>query len=229
MRFFSPKMLVAAALGFTIAAGLSSEALAMTTKPFARICRDHAFAAHPLCSHGLVGAATTQQPATTGLREDLLNKFRNIVGSSSSRSSVSSRSSQSSAPAQPNSNDLQRVFQLVNQERANAGLPAYTYNTTLEKSAKQYAYDMHTQNFFSHVSPSGETLTDRMQKSGYIQPGRGYSVGENIAMGQKTPEQVMHDWMNSPPHREAILSTTYKEIGVGRDGNYWVQHFGVIR
>ena len=116
---------------------------------------------------------------------------------------------------------------MVNQERAKAGLPAYTYNNTLEKSAQDYAVHMESTNCFSHTCDS--TLKDRMHNSGYYQPnGMSYSYGENIAEGQTTAAQVMNDWMNSPPHREAILSTTYKEMGVGKSGVYWVQHFGAI-
>lgn len=157
---------------------------------------------------------------------------QHVTQSSSSSSSAHSQPQQIvSAPSGGSSldQDRQKVFELVNQARAQAGLPAYTYNNILQNSAQQYAQDMNSQGFFAHVSPSGQTLNDRMHASGYYQPdGRNYYYGENIAVGQTTPEQVMHDWMNSPEHKAAILSKTYKEIGIGRSGNYWVQHFGAI-
>ncbi|HVW66581.1 MAG TPA: CAP domain-containing protein [Candidatus Peribacteraceae bacterium] len=150
----------------------------------------------------------------------------------SSSSSVSSAPQQIvTAPSGSSSldQDRQKVFQLVNQARAQAGLPAYTYNNILQNSAQAYAQKMNSENFFSHVAPDGQTLNDRMHASGYYQPdGRNYYYGENIAVGQTSPEQVMHDWMNSPEHKAAILSKTYKEIGIGRSGNYWVEHFGAI-
>ena len=54
--------------------------------------------------------------------------------------------------------------------------------------------------------------------------------GENIAMGQDNPEIVVSEWMNSPGHRENILSPNFTFIGVGyyvdTDGTpYWTQIF----
>lgn len=53
------------------------------------------------------------------------------------------------------------------------------------------------------------------------------AAGENIAMGQKTPEEVVKGWMNSPGHRANIMSTSFTHIGVGyaANGNYWTQQF----
>ncbi|KYH34777.1 cysteine-rich secretory protein family protein [Clostridium tepidiprofundi DSM 19306] len=55
-------------------------------------------------------------------------------------------------------------------------------------------------------------------------------AGENIALGQRTPKEVMNSWMNSPGHRSNILNPNYTEIGVGiaysKDrGIYWTQMF----
>lgn len=125
--------------------------------------------------------------------------------------------------------DRREVLRIVNEERANAELSAYAYNTILENSAQAYTENMRSTNCFSHTC--GSTLRERMHASGYYQaePGRTYSYGENIAVGQTTPSQVMRDWMNSPSHRSAILSTQYLEIGIGRSGNYWTLHFGAVR
>jgi len=121
------------------------------------------------------------------------------------------------------------VFKLVNEVRAAEGLPAYTYNNTLEESAMEYAVHMRIDTCFSH-SECGSTLKERMHASGYYKDnGRSYSYGENIARGQDSAADVMEDWMNSPPHKGAILSTKFKEIGIGRSGDYWVQHFGAVR
>ena len=55
------------------------------------------------------------------------------------------------------------------------------------------------------------------------------AAGENIAMGQRTPKEVMNAWMNSKGHRENILNTSFDTIGVGcyeENGTYhWVQLF----
>lgn len=179
-----------------------------------------------------------------------LSLFENSISASHASSSTSAvtspvrqtaPSSSSSTHTQPAQNvtapsgsssldqDRQQVFELVNQARAQAGLPAYTYNDTLQNEAQAYAEKMNSEDFFSHVAPDGQTLVDRAHQSGYYQPdGRSYYYGENIAVGQTSPQQVMTDWLNSPDHRAAILSKTYKEIGIGRSGNYWVQEFGGI-
>ncbi|MNR50485.1 Cysteine-rich secretory protein family protein [compost metagenome] len=50
-------------------------------------------------------------------------------------------------------------------------------------------------------------------------------AGENIAKGQRTPEEVVKDWMNSPGHRKNILNPHYTMIGVGYFSGLWVQEF----
>ena len=53
------------------------------------------------------------------------------------------------------------------------------------------------------------------------------AAGENIAMGQRSPEEVVKGWMDSPGHRENILKPGFTHIGIGYDknGNYWTQQF----
>jgi uncharacterized protein YkwD len=56
------------------------------------------------------------------------------------------------------------------------------------------------------------------------------SAGENIAAGQKTPEEVVNGWMNSEGHRANILNGKFTTIGVGyveggSYGSYWTQEF----
>ncbi len=90
---------------------------------------------------------------------------------------------------------------------------------------------MHAKNYFAHNSQDGRTPTQRMQAAGYSPNGCScsYAYGENLARGQRTPEEAMEDWMNSPGHRRNILSNRFDEIGIGISGNYWVQDFGAIR
>lgn len=121
------------------------------------------------------------------------------------------------------------VFRIVNEVRQKEGLAPFTYNRTLEKSAQDYAEHMEATHCFSHTE-CGSVLKERMHASGYYAGGnKSYAYGENIARGQDSPEEVMEDWMNSPSHKEAILSSKYLEIGVGKSGEFWVQHFGAVR
>lgn len=60
----------------------------------------------------------------------------------------------------------------------------------------------------------------------------GFPTGENLQAGAATPEEAVQQWINSPSHRENILSTEYEELGVGyiyvpesKYKHYWVQLF----
>ena len=120
----------------------------------------------------------------------------------------------------------QQVVDLVNKERAAAGLPALKTNAKLAGVAEKKAEDLRDNNYFDHQSPTYGSPFDMMKQFGIT-----YSAaGENIAKGQKTPSDVMNGWMNSPGHRANILNANFTEIGVGfvTDSNgttYWVQHF----
>ncbi|MEU3606841.1 CAP domain-containing protein [Streptomyces sp. NPDC035033] len=118
-----------------------------------------------------------------------------------------------------------QVIALVNAERAKAGCGPLTANATLTRAAQGHSDDMAARDFFDHTDPDGDGPGERVTAAGY--PWSTY--GENIAMGQTTPEQVMDAWMNSPGHRANILNCSFEEIGVGihtDGGPYWTQVFG---
>jgi uncharacterized YkwD family protein/spore coat assembly protein SafA len=128
----------------------------------------------------------------------------------------------------PNINDVKKleseVVRLVNIERAKHGLAPVKENWELSRVARYKSTDMKTKGYFDHYSPTYGSPFDMMKKFGF----KFYSAGENIAMGQRTPQEVMTAWMNSPGHRANILKADFKEIGVGlaRDGSmYWTQMF----
>lgn len=114
-----------------------------------------------------------------------------------------------------------QVIDLVNQERAKAGLPAVKNDTLLTKVATEKARDMDVNNYFSHTSPTYGSPFDMMRQFGVT-----YSyAGENIASGQRTPQEVMTAWMNSSGHRANILNSNFTKIGVGYVNGEWVQMF----
>ncbi|WP_330671542.1 SafA/ExsA family spore coat assembly protein [Anaeromicrobium sp.] len=130
----------------------------------------------------------------------------------------------------PNITDVKNleneVIRLVNVERSKNGLPALKANWQLSRCARYKSQDMINKNYFSHESPTYGSPFKMMESFGL----RFSSAGENIAKGQRTPKAVMNAWMNSPGHRNNILSRTYTEIGVGlaKDKNgvsYWTQMF----
>ncbi|MFC4302424.1 CAP domain-containing protein [Cohnella boryungensis] len=115
-----------------------------------------------------------------------------------------------------------QVVTLVNQERAKAGLKALnTSNATLTKMALDKAKDMYNKGYFDHNSPTYGSPFDMMKQYGI-----NYRyAGENIAKGQRTPQEVMTAWMNSPGHRANILSANFTTIGVAYYNGVWVQEF----
>ena len=119
---------------------------------------------------------------------------------------------------------------LINQIRAEYGLPAFKKLDALTAAAQKRAQEI--SGYYSHTRPNG---TD--SSTVIAQYGLNYSVtGENIAAGQMTAQQVVNDWMGSTMgHREAILSPAYQYMGVGylalHGGDtqgfkyYWTQEF----
>ncbi|WP_066392528.1 CAP domain-containing protein [Neobacillus mesonae] len=117
----------------------------------------------------------------------------------------------------------QKVVDLTNQERAKNGLPGLKVDVELSKMAHEKSRDMSTNSYFDHTSPTYGSPFDMMKQYGISYR----YAGENIAMGQKTPEEVVKAWMNSEGHRKNILSPNFTHIGVGyvSQGNYWTQEF----
>lgn len=150
-----------------------------------------------------------------------------------------------------NASYVEQVVELVNQERWNSGqLPPLKAVSLLHDSAQTHSNNMASRDFFAHCDlDTGDSPWARMIAAGY-----NYNwAGENIAAGRSTPASVMTGWMDSPGHKANILSTNYREIGVGyayqssdqssvradEDGNciadrfglgpfyhYWTQNFG---
>ena len=75
-----------------------------------------------------------------------------------------------------------------------------------------------SENFFAHESPDGGTLVDRLTSAGYLGDDDAWVVGENIGWGQAslaTTSSMVDAWMNSPGHRENLLSADYTQVGLG--------------
>lgn len=121
----------------------------------------------------------------------------------------------------PISNDVltteQQIANLINQERAKYGLPPLTLVPALTQSARRHSNDMAQNNFFDHTGSDGSTFDQRITGAGY----NWSNSAENIAWWPaNNPEAVVQMWMNSDQgHREAILSPTYTEFGVGFAAN----------
>ncbi len=125
---------------------------------------------------------------------------------------------------------IERVIELTNAERSKCNLPPLRHEATLDKSSTWLAQDMADNNYFEHTDRLGRSIGRRMTAFGY----ESWSmVGENIAAGCKSPEDVVQAWMQSPGHRENILRPDFNEIGIGFVQSsknpyhyFWVQDFG---
>ena len=116
------------------------------------------------------------------------------------------------------------VASLVNAARQDAGLSELELDADLCAAAQARAQEIAQS--FSHTRPDGSSCFTILEELGISYR----AAGENIAMGQRTPEEVMDGWMNSSGHRANILNGTFTSIGVGYyvDGAgaaHWVQIF----
>ncbi|MDD5901151.1 MAG: CAP domain-containing protein [Lachnospiraceae bacterium] len=117
-----------------------------------------------------------------------------------------------------------RITELVNEHRAAAGLAPVVYSASLSKAAQVRSVEI--EKSFSHTRPDGRYFASVLQDHGISY----HYAGENIAWGQKSPEEVVTAWMNSAGHRANILNKNFKELGVGyrqnsKGVNYFTQLF----
>lgn len=97
------------------------------------------------------------------------------------------------------------------------------WNKKLRKSAHLHAQDMHAKSYFSHYDENGKTVRDRINNVGYTWQ----YIGENLGMGQKSFDEVLEDWLESPSHCRMIMSPKVSEVGVSNKGVLWVSHFAM--
>lgn len=127
----------------------------------------------------------------------------------------------------PSNSDYEsRVVQLVNEERSRYGLNQLSMDAQICDVARTKSQDMALYNYFAHESPNYGSAGDMLRTFGV----NWFAWGENIASGQRSPEEVVDAWMNSPGHRANILSSNFNKIGIGyvTDSNgtpFWTQMF----
>src|SRR6185312_5835539 len=112
----------------------------------------------------------------------------------------------------------QATLCLLNQQRAANGIGPLVENAALSTASAGYSQRMVAQGFFGHESPDGGTLVQRLTAVGYLGDDAAWVVGENIGWGQAslaTARSMVNAWMNSPGHRENLLSADYTQVGLG--------------
>ena len=120
----------------------------------------------------------------------------------------------------------QKAIDLTNQFRQSHGLPALTSNWELSRVARLKAEDMRDKNYTVHNSPTFGPPFDMIHAFGITFQ----TAAENIAGGQATSEAVVNAWMNHPSHRDNMLNSKVRQIGIGYAhggsyGHYWSQMF----
>lgn len=96
------------------------------------------------------------------------------------------------------------------------------WNQKLEESALLHAKSMHKNDFFSHFSLDGKDIGARLDDVGYTWQ----YAGENLAEGQKSFDEALEDWMESPTHCKMLMHPEMREMAISKYGTYWVHHLG---
>lgn len=148
--------------------------------------------------------------------------------------------------AMPGAADAQavsrRILGLVNAARAAGRRCGSTYfapvaalelSASLSHAAVAHSREMAMSGDFDHRGAGGSTPTDRIERAGF---GAYRVVGENIAQGAMTPDEVTAGWLASAPHCENIMDARFTQIGIGYAANlnsdvgmYWTQDFAAPR
>jgi uncharacterized protein YkwD len=117
----------------------------------------------------------------------------------------------------PTDSEVASFIRRVNSYRVSRGLPALVWDRRAAAVAKAHSRDMFEEGYFSHTSPDGRSLRDRL-KAGSLNHS---SAGENIAWGQETGRDVLEAWLRSKGHRRNIEGRDFTHHGVGKVGPYW--------
>jgi uncharacterized protein YkwD len=122
-------------------------------------------------------------------------------------------------------------YELINEARLNAELPPYGRASELTASAQRHADDLAQNQEASHIGSDGSTIEERVAEANYGAWSDGALVGENFWVGFGGLEDAFDWFMDDPEHRENILSSRYREIGIGaatdEEGrSYFVLDFG---
>jgi uncharacterized protein YkwD len=131
-----------------------------------------------------------------------------------------------------------RVLELANQARSGARrcgpmpfapAPPLTLDATLGRVALAYAQDMAAFGYMDHTGRDGSSPQARITRGGY----QWTEVGENLASGIMTPEEVVSGWLHSPEHCANLMDPLFRQMGVAfavnphnDAGVYWAMEFG---
>ena len=128
----------------------------------------------------------------------------------------------SGASLRPTRSDLAAIDRatacLIDRERSAAHVGALRANPSLQRVAAKQSREMVLGDYFGDDSRSGETPLQRIVATRYLREAAQVSTAQNIGWGtdaQATPAAMVAAWMNSPPHREILLTEEFRDVGVG--------------
>ena len=109
---------------------------------------------------------------------------------------------------------------LLNAQRARyRPAPAPAERSRSPQAAQRHASDMERRKYFSHVSRDGSDFVQRIRRTGYFKRASPGSSARTSPGGpganRSSPRGIVAAWMASPPHRQNILNSRFREIGIG--------------
>ena len=116
-----------------------------------------------------------------------------------------------------------RMLELINDARADAGVPPLVFSEPLNRAAAWMSEHLAETGAFSHTDAYGRLPSERARDCGYP-----WGAGENLARGSSSPDVTFGLWMDSPGHRANILASYYRVIGIGYYGGVWTVDFGTV-
>ena len=179
-------------------------------------------------------SAATFDSNTNNYYNTIANKVLNIdstiPNNSTSTNAIESNKATSNASTSVNSVDVQglpnlptkypitvqaspeqKILELMNAKRTEAGLEPLTLDNTLVQVARYKSNNMIQNNFFDHTNPDGTKWTNWLQTIGY----KYTTTGENIAYNTSDPVELFNQWWNSPGHRANMMNASYSKVGIG--------------
>ena len=101
------------------------------------------------------------------------------------------------------------LLSLTNKDRKDSGVVPLKEDQSLSLAASKKADDMFLKNYWSHNAPDGTTPWVFIKDAGYSY----VYAGENLARGFNNSKGVVDAWMNSPEHKQNVLSPNFEDVG----------------
>jgi len=108
-----------------------------------------------------------------------------------------------------------QMWEALNGERANAGLPLLAIDERLVGLARERSNDMMSRGYFSHTTPEGKMIFDFLDSRGIYSPYAGENLARTNAEADQAVQLALSGFMNSGTHRKNVLNSHYTHLGIG--------------